>query len=134
VITGIGIVLGDLYPEKVREYYGDGSRFGINITYIYQGVPLGIAHAIKVCKEFVKNDKFIVYLGDNILRGGIRNFVKKFEEGDQDSMILLSKEFKIYTLKDILVILTIHIPQTYKRFLKKLYFLIYDDSKCFFLK
>ncbi len=90
-IEEIAIILGDLYPEKVREYYGDGSDFGVKITYIPQGEPRGIAQAVGLVKDFVGDDSFVVYLGDNILRGGIARFVEKFSNGDYDSMILLTE-------------------------------------------
>ena len=67
-ITEIAIIIGDVYPEKVKNYYGDGKSFGLDITYVYQDEPKGIAHAIGLCKEFVGNDKFVVYLGDTIFR------------------------------------------------------------------
>ena len=86
-IRDIAIVLGETYPELVREYYGDGSRFGARITYIYQGKPLGIAHAVGLCKEFVGDDRFVVYLGDNILQHGIKGYLKKFESGGYDAFI-----------------------------------------------
>ena len=89
-ITEIAIVLGNIYPEKVKEYYGDGSKFGVNITYIYQGEPRGIAHAVGLCKDFVGNDRFVVYLGDNMLKGGIRKFVQKFSSDKSlDALVLL---------------------------------------------
>ena len=89
-IRDIAIILGDIYPEKVKEYYGDGSRFGVNITYIYQGEPKGIAHAVGLCESFV-DDEFVVYLGDNILRGGVSKYVREFSKSDLDAMILLCK-------------------------------------------
>jgi len=61
-ITDIGIVTGDVYPEKVKEYYGTGEKFGVNITYIHQDSPKGISHAIRLCKDFIGDDKFIVNL------------------------------------------------------------------------
>jgi len=88
-ISDVAIVLGNICPEKVREYYGDGKNFGARISYIYQGEPSGIAHAVGLCEEFVKGDKFVVYLGDNLLKGGIKNFVEKFERSRFDAMILL---------------------------------------------
>ena len=63
-IRDIAIVLGEIFPELVREYYGNGSSFGARITYIHQGKPLGIAHAVKLCRDFVSDDGFVVYLGD----------------------------------------------------------------------
>jgi glucose-1-phosphate thymidylyltransferase len=88
-IHDIAIILGDIYPEKVKEYYGNGEEFGVNITYIYQEKPKGISHAIRLCKEFVGNDKFIVYLGDNVLRKNLTDYTKKFSSSDLDAMILL---------------------------------------------
>jgi len=88
-ITEIGIIVGDVYYEKVNEYYGDGSKFGVKITYIYQDSPKGISHAIRLCKDFIGNDKFIVYLGDNVLRKNLVDYTKKFQTSDSDAMILL---------------------------------------------
>ena len=90
-ITDIGIIIGDVYPEKVKEYYGNGENFGVKITYIYQDKPKGISHAINLCKDFVGNDKFVVYLGDNILRKGLLEYKNKFETKNDDAMILLCK-------------------------------------------
>lgn len=90
-IRDIAIVLGDLYPELVVSYYGDGSRFGARIAYIAQGRPLGIAHAVGLCRDFVGSDRFVVYLGDNILRDGIRRYVERFSSSDLDAMVLLKE-------------------------------------------
>ena len=88
-IYDIAIVIGDIYPEKVKECYGNGKEFGVNITYIYQEKPQGISHAIRLCKEFVGDDKFIVYLGDNVLRKNLSDYTKKFSSSGLDAMILL---------------------------------------------
>jgi len=90
-IHDIAIVLGDLYPEKVIEYYGKGRKFNVKITYIKQSEPKGIAHAVGLCKKFVDRSPFVVYLGDNLLKGGIKTFAKQFKKSKYDSMILLSK-------------------------------------------
>lgn len=92
-VTDVAIVLGETYPELVKEYYGDGSRFRVKITYIYQGKPLGIAHAVTLCREFVGEDQFIVYLGDNLLQHGIKPYLKRFLDENSDAMVLL-KEVK----------------------------------------
>ncbi|MCR6692455.1 MAG: sugar phosphate nucleotidyltransferase, partial [archaeon YNP-LCB-003-016] len=81
-VKDIAVVLGETYPELVREYYGDGSRFNVKITYIYQGRPLGIAHAVGLCEEFIGQDPFIVYLGDNLLQYGIKKYIEEFIKGD----------------------------------------------------
>ena len=88
-VTDIGIIIGDVYPDKVKEYYGDGQDFGVNITYIHQDEPKGIAHAIHLCRDFVGQDRFVVYLGDNILRRDLVDYRKRFDSSDADAMILL---------------------------------------------
>ena len=88
-ITEIAIIIGNVYPEKVKEFYGDGSKFGVKISYIYQDAPKGISHAIRLCKDFIGQDKFVVYLGDNVLRTGLKEYTKKFLASDVDAMILL---------------------------------------------
>ena len=88
-ITDIAIVIGGVGSNKVREYYGSGEKFGVKITYIEQDEPRGIAHAVRLCKEFVNNEKFLVFLGDNIIQKSITNFVKNFKNSDFDATILL---------------------------------------------
>jgi len=88
-ITDIAIIIGGLGSNKVREYYRNGKKFGVNITYIEQDEPRGIAHAIRLCKEFVNNEKFLVFLGDNIIQKPITDFVENFNKSDYDATILL---------------------------------------------
>jgi len=88
-ITDIAIIIGGLGANKVREYYGSGENFGVNISYIEQDEPRGIAHAIRLCKEFIKNEKFLVFLGDNIIQRSITSFVKNFENSQFDATLLL---------------------------------------------
>jgi len=90
-VRDIAVVLGETYPELVREYYGDGGRFNVKITYIYQGRPLGIAHAVGLCEKFIGQDPFIVYLGDNLLQYGIKKYIEEFIKGDYDAYILLKE-------------------------------------------
>jgi len=90
-IKQIAIILGNVYPEKVVNHYGDGSRFGVKITYIHQGEPKGIAHAIGLCKEFVARDEFVVYLGDNLIQHGIKKYLNEFQSGEYDGYILLKE-------------------------------------------
>ncbi|MGD8414432.1 MAG: glucose-1-phosphate thymidylyltransferase, partial [Candidatus Latescibacterota bacterium] len=65
--------------------------FGTKVTYIPQEAPLGLAHAVKISQGFIGDDPFVMYLGDNLLSGGIEGFVKEFVEGDYDSQILLAR-------------------------------------------
>ena len=90
-ITDIAIIIGNVYPDKVKEFYGDGKKFGVKITYIFQDKPKGISHAIRLCKDFIGKEKFVVYLGDNVLRAGLVNYTKKFASSKADAMILLCK-------------------------------------------
>ena len=90
-IREVAIVLGDIYPEKVKEYYGDGSKFDVNITYVYQGEPKGLAHAVGKCREFVGNDRFVVHLGDDLIKGGVKKHAKEFKDSKYDGMVLLCK-------------------------------------------
>ncbi|CAB4628378.1 unannotated protein [freshwater metagenome] len=83
-ITDIGIITGDTGPE-IREAVGDGSRWGARVTYIPQDEPLGLAHCVLIAREFLGDDDFVMYLGDNLLRQGIAEFVERFEEDRHQS-------------------------------------------------
>jgi glucose-1-phosphate thymidylyltransferase len=87
-ITQIGIVVGDTAPE-IRAAAGDGKRFGAEIAYIQQEAPLGLAHAVKISQDFLGDDRFVMFLGDNVLQGGISNLIRDFETCDFDSQIVL---------------------------------------------
>jgi glucose-1-phosphate thymidylyltransferase len=89
-ITEIGIVVGDT-GEQVREAVGDGSGFGARICYIQQDAPRGIAHGIKIAREFLGDDKFVLFLGDNFIRDGIISQVTAFRNGPMNSQIILYK-------------------------------------------
>lgn len=88
-ITEIGIILGNKGRNDVQEFLGDGSEFGINVTYIIQGEPLGLAHAVGCAEEFINGDDFVVYLGDNILKEGINELVERFQVGEYGAGIAL---------------------------------------------
>lgn len=88
-ITDIAIIIGGIGSNKVQEYYGNGEKFGVKLTYIPQDVPRGIAHAIRLCKEFVNDEKFVVFLGDNILKKSISEYVQRFKNSDASASILL---------------------------------------------
>ena len=90
-VRDIAIVLGETYPDLVMEHYGDGSRFGVSITYIRQGKPLGIAHAVGLCRDFIGESSFVVYPGDNLLQRGIKRFLGEFVKWGYDAYILLKE-------------------------------------------
>ncbi|MEQ4717332.1 glucose-1-phosphate thymidylyltransferase [Nonomuraea sp. B19D2] len=89
-ITSVGIVVGDTGAE-VREAVGDGSRFGLEVTYIPQEAPLGLAHCVLIAGDFLGEDPFVLYLGDNFLVGGIADLVESFGGAGHDAQILLTK-------------------------------------------
>ncbi len=82
-IDEVGIILGTKGREVIQEYFGDGSEWGVDITYIVQGEPLGLAHAVGCGREFVGDDSFVVYLGDVMVGGGIEELVEGFEESEE---------------------------------------------------
>lgn len=89
-ITDIGIVIGDTGP-KIKKAVADGSQWGVNITYIQQDQPLGLAHAVKVAKEFLGDDRFVMFLGDNVIEGGISPLIAQFANSDWNSQIVLTR-------------------------------------------
>ncbi len=89
-IQDIGIIVGDT-KDEIRDAVGDGSRWGISVTYIEQDEPLGLAHAVKIARNFLQDTPFVMYLGDNILKSGITSLVREFEEEKPNSLILLTE-------------------------------------------
>jgi glucose-1-phosphate thymidylyltransferase len=89
-IVETGIVVGQT-AEEVRAAVGDGSAFGLRVTYIPQEAPLGLAHAVLTAAEFVRGEPFVMYLGDNVLLEGIERFVRGFEQHRPDAQIFLAR-------------------------------------------
>ena len=89
-ITEIG-VLTNADSTEVQDAIGDGSKWGGNITYIPQEAPLGLAHVVKISEDFIGRDPFIFYLGDNMVVGGVRQFVEKFERDSVNCYLTLSR-------------------------------------------
>jgi glucose-1-phosphate thymidylyltransferase len=88
-ITEIAVIVGGNGSEKVREYYGNGEKLNLKITYVEQEYPKGIAHAISLCKNFIGEDKFLVFLGDNIIQKSIKSIAEKFVNDSSSASILL---------------------------------------------
>jgi glucose-1-phosphate thymidylyltransferase len=88
-ITDVGIVVGDTEAE-IRAAVGDGTAFGIRVTYIRQPAPLGLAHAVRVSREYLGDDSFVMFLGDNLILDGITPLVREFEQERPTSQILLA--------------------------------------------
>jgi glucose-1-phosphate thymidylyltransferase len=89
-IEEIGIIIAPETGDEIVSAVGDGSRFGVRIEFIVQDAPLGLAHAVLTAEPFLGDDPFVMYLGDNLLQGGITDLVEAFREHDPDALILLT--------------------------------------------
>ena len=116
-VRDIGIVVGDTQAE-IRAAVGDGSRWGVRVTYIEQDAPRGLAHAVKISRGFIGTDPFVMYLGDNLLNKGITEFVKEFGDQRPAAQILLAKVpdpqmFGVAELRDGKVVRLVEKPKEY---------------------
>ncbi len=89
-IDEIGIVVGDT-AEDIKRAVRRGNRWGVKITYIHQENPLGLAHAVKISKDFLGDDRFVMFLGDNVIQGGISPLIQQFAESEWNSQIVLTE-------------------------------------------
>jgi len=89
-IREIGVVVGGA-AEQIQGALGDGSSFGAELTYIYQAAPRGLAHAVQTAEPFLGEDPFVVFLGDNLLRGGIAGHVEAFMASTAEAQILVKR-------------------------------------------
>jgi glucose-1-phosphate thymidylyltransferase len=89
-ITDIGIVVGDT-AEAIKKAVGRGGRWDVNISYIHQEAPLGLAHAVKVSRGFLGDDRFVMFLGDNVIEGGISGLIEQFADSEWHSQIVLTR-------------------------------------------
>src|ERR1700726_3095684 len=89
-VQEVGIIIAPETGEEIRQAAGEGSRFGVKIQYIVQDEPLGLAHAVLTAEPFLGDSPFVMYLGDNLLQGGISDLVAAFREHGPDALILLT--------------------------------------------
>src|SRR5262249_35048963 len=94
-VTAAGIrdiaIVTNADSDEVQKAIGDGSRFGAKITYIPQEAPLGLAHVVKIAHGFVGDDRFLFYLGDNMIVGGVNRFVDAFERSKESCHLALAR-------------------------------------------
>ena len=89
-IVDIGIVVGDT-ADEIKKAVGRGQRWGAKITYIPQDAPLGLAHAVKISRDFIGDDRFVMFLGDNVIQGGISPLIAEFDTSEWNSQIVLTR-------------------------------------------
>ena len=89
-IEDVGIIIAPETGREIQEVAGDGSKFGVRLTYIVQDAPLGLAHAVLTAEPFLQDSAFVMYLGDNLLQGGIDDLVVAFRKHGPDALILLT--------------------------------------------
>jgi len=115
-IEEIAIIIGEETGEDIKREIGDGRKWDVNISYIMQEQPLGLAHAVKVARDFLKEEPFLMFLGDNMLRNNISSYREKFEVGKKQAFVLLThvdnpQQFGIVELKDKKIVRMVEKPK-----------------------
>ena len=115
-IKEVGIIIAPETGDEIREVTGDGARFGVRITYILQDEPAGLAHAVLTAEPFLGDAPVVMYLGDNLLQGGIGDLVRAFDQHGPDALILLTEvadpeNYGVAELEDGVVVRLVEKPK-----------------------
>jgi glucose-1-phosphate thymidylyltransferase len=116
-IYDIGIIVGDT-QEEIKKVVGNGDRWGVSISYLHQPIPLGLAHAVKTASSFIKEDDFIMVLGDNVFSMDLESLINNFYVNQANTSILLHKvtnpsEFGVAVVKDNLIMSLVEKPKEF---------------------
>ena len=114
-IEEVGIIIAPETGEEIKAAAGDGSRFGVKLHYILQDAPLGLAHAVLTAEPFLGDSPFVMYLGDNLLQGGIDELVETFKSNQPAALILLTpvpdpEQYGVAELRDGAVVKLVEKP------------------------
>jgi glucose-1-phosphate thymidylyltransferase len=114
-ITDVGIIVGET-AEEVKAAVGDGSQWGIDVTYIEQDAPRGLAHTVLIAEDFLAADSFVMFLGDNLVKDGITTLVEEFQISRPNAQILLARvhepeRFGVAELKDGKIVRLVEKPK-----------------------
>ena len=131
-ITEVGIVVGQT-ADEVKAAVDDGSAWGLDVTYIRQEAPLGLAHAVLTAADFVRGEPFLMYLGDNVLLEGLSRFVAEFERHGPDAQIFLARvpepeRFGVAVLEGDRVVRLVEKPREHLSDLALVGVYLFDDS------
>lgn len=114
-IKDIGIIVGET-GDDIKSELKEGSKWGVNISYIEQKEALGLAHAVSVARDFLGEEKFLMYLGDNLLKNGVESYADKFIQGNYNAFVLLTevdnpRQFGVAELKEGRVVRVVEKPK-----------------------
>jgi glucose-1-phosphate thymidylyltransferase len=115
-IVEIAFIIGGVGSNKVKDYYGNGEKFNARFSYIEQDFPKGIAHAISLCTDFINGEKFVVFLGDNLIQKSIKKYLSNFQESHTAASLLLCEvdnptQFGVADIKNNKIIKIIEKPK-----------------------
>jgi len=131
-IEEVGIVVGDTAAD-IKAAVGDGSRWDARVTYVPQDAPLGVAHAVKIARTFIGDDRFVLFLGDNVIQGGISRLTDQFAESAWNAQIVLKRvpdprQFGVAEVDDGRVVRLVEKPKEPRSDLALVGIYMFDDS------